>query len=52
MGLFKRLRANEAQSQVLEQAACNMDDVESVINLLMVGAEGTPRYKVAAPTQK
>lgn len=29
-----------------------MDDVESVINLLMVGAEGTPRYKVAAPTQK
>ena len=39
---------SEAQSQALEAAVRNMDDVESVINLLMVGAEGAPRYKVAA----
>ena len=42
----------EAQSQALEAAVRNMDDVESVINLLMVGVEGTPRYKVAGPKQK
>ena len=42
----------EAQSQALEAAVRNMDDVESVINLLMVGTDGTPRYKVAAPAQK
>jgi hypothetical protein len=42
----------EAQSQSLEAAVRNMDDVESVINLLMVGTDGTPGYKVAAPTRK
>ena len=42
----------EAQSQALEAAMRNMDDVESVINLLMVGADGTPRYKVAEPGPK
>ena len=40
------------QSQALEAAVRNMDDVESVINLLMVGTGGTPRYKVAEPGQK
>ncbi len=42
----------DAQSQALEVAVRNMDDVESVINLLMVGTDGAPRYKVAAPTPK
>ncbi len=42
----------DAQSQALEAAVRNMDDVESVINLLMVGTDGAPRYKVAAPTPK
>lgn len=42
----------EAQSQALEAAVRNMDDVESVINLLMMGTDGTPRYKVAATAQK
>jgi BON domain len=43
---------SEAQSKTLEDAVRNMDDVESVINLLMVGTDGTPGYKVAAPTRK
>ena len=43
---------SEAQSQALEASVRNMDDVESVINLLMVGAAGTPRYKVASPAKK
>ena len=43
---------SEGQSQALEAAVRNMDDVESVINLLMVGTEGAPRYKVSAPEQK
>lgn len=30
----------------------DLNDVESVINLLMVGADGKPRYKVSAPMQK
>ncbi len=40
------------QSLALERAVRNMDDIKSVISLLMAGANGTPRYKVAAPTQK
>lgn len=43
---------SEAPSQALEAAVRNMDDVESVINLLMVGTEGMPRYKVAGPVKK
>ena len=42
----------EAQPQALETAVRNMDDIKSVINLLMAGANGTPHFKVAASTQK
>ena len=41
-----------APAQALERAARNMDDIKSVVNLLMACANGTPRCKVAAPTQK
>ena len=34
------------QSSEMEAAVRNMDDVESVINLLMVGTTGVSRYKV------
>ena len=40
------------QSKALERAVRNMDDIKSVISLLAAGANGTPRCKVAAPTQK
>ena len=41
-----------APAQALERAVRNMDDIKSVINLLMAGANGTPHFKVAASTQK
>ena len=43
--------ASEAQREALERAVRNVDDVEAVIDELMVGAGGTPRYRVAAPAR-
>lgn len=40
------------QAVELEQAVRQLDDVESVINLLMVGADEPPRYRLAAPGAK
>lgn len=39
----------EAQSGDLETLIGNIDDVEGVVNQLMVGTRGTPRYEVASP---
>ena len=40
---------SEEQSQALERAVMLVDDVMGVVNYLMVGTGGTPKYKVAAP---
>lgn len=39
----------EAQSRDLESLIGNIDDVEGVVNQLMIGTRGTPRYEVAPP---
>ncbi len=43
--------ASEQQSDALERAVRGVDDVEAVINELMVGTAGTPRYRVLAPAR-
>jgi BON domain len=40
------------QAVELEQAVRQLDDVESVINLLMVGVDEAPRYRLVAPEVK
>jgi hypothetical protein len=39
--------ATQAQSDALEAEVRLIDDVEAVVNELMVGVSGTPRYEVA-----
>ena len=41
--------ASESQREALERAVRGIDDVEAVIDELMVGPSGTPRYRVAEP---
>ena len=43
--------ASEAQREALERAVRGIDDVEAVIDELMVGRAGTPRYRVAEPSR-
>ena len=43
--------AREAQREALERAVRGIDDVEAVIDELMVGRDGTPRYPVAEPSR-
>ncbi len=38
-----------AQSRDLESLISNIDDVEGVVNHLMIGTAGAPRYEVAQP---
>lgn len=40
---------NESQSAELERLAREVDDVEAVVNELMVGVRGKPKYRTAAP---
>jgi hypothetical protein len=39
------------QAEALERAVRRIDDVEAVVNELMVGTTGTPRYPVLAPAR-
>jgi hypothetical protein len=41
-----------AQSRDLESLIGNIDDIEGVVNYLMIGTSGTPRYEVAAPAAR
>jgi BON domain len=41
--------ASREQLEALEKAIWLVDDVMGVINLLMVGTQGEPRYRVARP---
>ncbi len=41
-----------AQSRDLESLIGNIDDVEGVVNYLMIGTSGTPRYEVAPPAAR
>jgi BON domain len=43
--------ATEQQSDALERAVRGVDDVEAVINELMVGSGGKPRYRTLAPAR-
>jgi hypothetical protein len=43
--------ASEEQSDALERAVRGIDDVEAVINELMIGTAGTPRYATAPPAR-
>ena len=43
--------ASDSQREALERAVRGIDDVEAVIDELMVGASGTPPYRVAEPTR-
>ena len=43
--------ASESQREALERAVRGIDDVEAVIDELMVGPSGTPRYRVAEPAR-
>ena len=43
--------ASESQREALERAVRGIDDVEAVIDELMVGRDGTPRYRVAEPSR-
>ena len=43
--------ASEPQREALERAVRGIDDVEAVIDELMVGRGGTPRYRVAEPVR-
>ena len=43
--------ASEPQREALERAVRGIDDVEAVIDELMVGPSGTPRYRVAEPAR-
>ena len=43
--------ASEPQREALERAVRGIDDVEAVIDELMVGRGGTPRYRVAEPAR-
>ncbi|MEO6743755.1 MAG: BON domain-containing protein [Caldimonas sp.] len=43
--------ASEPQREALERAVRGIDDVEAVIDELMVGRDGTPRYRVAEPSR-
>lgn len=40
-----------AQADALERAVRDIDDVEAVVNELMVGTTGTPRYPAPAPAR-
>jgi BON domain len=40
--------ASEQQSDALERAVRGVDDVEAVINELMIGSDGKPRYRTVA----
>jgi hypothetical protein len=41
--------ASREQLEALEKAVWLVDDVMGVINLLMVGTQGEPRYRLARP---
>ena len=43
--------ASQEQSDAIERAVRNIDDVEAVINELMVGVDGVPRYPTVRPAQ-
>jgi BON domain len=40
--------ASEQQSDALERAVRGVDDVEAVINELLIGSDGKPRYRTVA----
>ena len=43
--------ASKRQGEALESAVRRVDDVEAVINELMVGSAGKPRYSIAGPSR-
>jgi hypothetical protein len=43
--------ASEEQSDTIEREVRGVDDVEAVINELMIGSTGKPRYRVLAPAR-